>query len=49
MHKDLKPENVMMASARGAPIQDLHVVVVDFGLAQMSSPPLRALSSWFRT
>lgn len=38
MHKDLKPENVMMASARGAPIQDLHVVVVDFGLAQMSRP-----------
>lgn len=38
MHKDLKPENVMMSSAKGAPIQDLHVVVVDFGLAQMLSP-----------
>eukprot|EP00434_Breviolum_minutum_P026310 symbB.v1.2.023253.t2/scaffold2112.1/size106475/3 len=38
MHKDLKPENVMMSSAKKAPIQDLHVVVVDFGLAQMLSP-----------
>ncbi|CAJ1368948.1 unnamed protein product, partial [Effrenium voratum] len=38
MHKDLKPENVMMSSPRGARIQDLHVVVVDFGLAQMLSP-----------
>lgn len=38
MHKDLKPENVMMSSKKGAPIQDLHVVVVDFGLAQMLSP-----------
>ncbi|CAE7886359.1 CRYZ [Symbiodinium sp. KB8] len=34
MHKDLKPENVMMASPRKAPLEDLHVVVVDFGLAQ---------------
>merc|ERR1719416_371944 len=39
IHKDLKPENVMMSSARGAPVQDLHVVVVDFGLAQMFSNP----------
>mmetsp|Transcript_17525 Transcript_17525/g.48045 ORF Transcript_17525/g.48045 Transcript_17525/m.48045 type:complete len:976 (-) Transcript_17525:25-2952(-) len=35
VHKDLKPENVMMSSARGAPIQDTHVVVVDFGLSEM--------------
>jgi len=39
IHKDLKPENVMMSSARGAPIQDTHVVVVDFGLAEMFSNP----------
>jgi hypothetical protein len=25
MHKDLKPENVMMSSAKGAPIQDIPV------------------------
>jgi len=37
MHKDLKPENVMMASPRKAPLEDLHVVVVDFGLAQWLS------------
>lgn len=39
IHKDLKPENVMMASPKDAPTQDLHVVVVDFGLAQMFSSP----------
>ncbi|CAK0806687.1 unnamed protein product [Prorocentrum cordatum] len=37
IHKDLKPENVMMSSPRGAPTSQLHVVVVDFGLAQMFS------------
>lgn len=37
IHKDLKPENVMMSSAKGAPLEELHVVVVDFGLAQMFS------------
>lgn len=37
IHKDLKPENVMMSSPRTAPWQDLHIVVVDFGLAQMFS------------
>lgn len=39
IHKDLKPENVMMSSPRDAPVADLHVVVVDFGLAQMFSSP----------
>jgi len=57
MHKDLKPENVMLSSAKGAPVQDLHVVVVDFGLAQMLSstgrgseiagtPPFMAPEVW---
>lgn len=40
IHKDLKPENVMMSSAKGAPVEDTHVVVVDFGLAQMFSGPM---------
>jgi len=35
IHKDLKPENIMMGSEKGAPLQDLHIVVVDFGLAEM--------------
>ncbi|CAK0831948.1 unnamed protein product [Prorocentrum cordatum] len=39
IHKDLKPDNVMMASPKGAPVQDLHIVVVDFGLAQMFGSP----------
>jgi len=39
IHKDLKPENVMMSSPKTAPVQDVHVVVVDFGLAQMFSHP----------
>lgn len=39
IHKDLKPENVMMVSPRGAQIKDVHVVVVDFGLAEMFADP----------
>lgn len=39
IHKDLKPDNVMMSSPKGAPVQDLHIVVVDFGLAQMFGSP----------
>ncbi|CAK0792985.1 unnamed protein product [Prorocentrum cordatum] len=39
IHKDLKPENVMMCSPRDAPVQDMHVVVVDFGLAEVFSHP----------
>jgi len=35
IHKDLKPENIMMGSEKGAAVQDLHIVVVDFGLAEM--------------
>mmetsp|Transcript_42598 Transcript_42598/g.84298 ORF Transcript_42598/g.84298 Transcript_42598/m.84298 type:complete len:964 (+) Transcript_42598:94-2985(+) len=60
IHKDLKPENVMMSSAKGAPLQDVHVVVVDFGLAQMfegdmargteiaGTPPFMAPEVWAR-
>jgi serine/threonine protein kinase len=36
IHKDLKPENVMLSHARGN-LQDTHTVVVDFGLAEMFS------------
>eukprot|EP00927_Polykrikos_kofoidii_P006312 TRINITY_DN12562_c0_g1_i1.p1 TRINITY_DN12562_c0_g1~~TRINITY_DN12562_c0_g1_i1.p1 ORF type:complete len:888 (+),score=126.11 TRINITY_DN12562_c0_g1_i1:116-2779(+) len=39
IHKDLKPENIMMSSPREAPIDDTHVVVVDFGLAEMFANP----------
>lgn len=39
IHKDLKPENVMLSSPRDAPLQDLHVVVVDFGLAEVFANP----------
>lgn len=58
IHKDLKPENVMMSSPRTAPVQDLHVVVVDFGLSQMfgnstdrgteiaGTPPFMAPEVW---
>lgn len=34
IHKDLKPENVMLLSPKGAPVENLHVVVVDFGIAE---------------
>jgi len=58
IHKDLKPENVMMSSAKGARVEDVHVVVVDFGLAQMfegdmergteiaGTPPFMAPEVW---
>jgi len=39
IHKDLKPENVMMSSPKGSPVEDVHVIVVDFGLAQIFSGP----------
>jgi calcium-dependent protein kinase len=43
IHKDLKPENVMMSTAKDArgyaPTSEMHVVVVDFGLAEVFSDP----------
>jgi len=39
IHKDLKPENVMMLSPKGAPTESLHVVVVDFGIAEAFTGP----------
>eukprot|EP00929_Paragymnodinium_shiwhaense_P117940 TRINITY_DN8942_c0_g1_i1.p1 TRINITY_DN8942_c0_g1~~TRINITY_DN8942_c0_g1_i1.p1 ORF type:complete len:869 (+),score=198.61 TRINITY_DN8942_c0_g1_i1:130-2736(+) len=39
IHKDLKPENVMLSTSKGTPIEEMHVVVVDFGLAEMFDNP----------
>jgi len=39
IHKDLKPENVMLSTTRDTPVQDMHVVVVDFGLSEMFQCP----------
>jgi len=39
IHKDLKPENVMMSTKE---FQDVHVIIVDFGLAEMFSSTQRA-------
>mmetsp|Transcript_123952 Transcript_123952/g.246782 ORF Transcript_123952/g.246782 Transcript_123952/m.246782 type:complete len:781 (-) Transcript_123952:43-2385(-) len=39
IHKDLKPENVMLSTPKGTKVEDMHVVVVDFGLAEMFSHP----------
>ncbi|CAJ1394173.1 unnamed protein product [Effrenium voratum] len=36
IHKDLKPENVMLSTTRDTPVDEMHVVVVDFGLAEAS-------------
>lgn len=35
IHKDLKPENVMLSTTRDTPVAEMHVVVVDFGLAEV--------------
>jgi len=35
VHKDLKPENIMLLTPADTPAPDIHVVVVDFGLAEM--------------
>jgi len=37
IHKDLKPENIMLASRNT--VEKIHVVVVDFGLAEVFSDP----------
>lgn len=39
IHKDLKPENVMLSTPRHTPVQDMHVVVVDFGLSEVFAHP----------
>jgi len=39
IHKDLKPENVMLSTGRETDVQDVHVVIVDFGLAEMFAHP----------
>merc|ERR1719247_3133437 len=39
VHKDLKPENVMIATPKGTPLEQMHVVVVDFGLSEVFSNP----------
>merc|ERR1719215_566139 len=39
IHKDLKPENVMLSTPRDTAVQDMHVVVVDFGLAEIFENP----------
>jgi len=39
IHKDLKPENVMLSTPRETNVQDMHVVVVDFGLSEMFDQP----------
>lgn len=39
IHKDLKPENVMMSTERDTPVAEMHVVVVDFGLSEVFSDP----------
>uniref|UniRef100_A0A7S1F6F9 non-specific serine/threonine protein kinase n=1 Tax=Noctiluca scintillans TaxID=2966 RepID=A0A7S1F6F9_NOCSC len=58
IHKDLKPENVMMTSEKKSRIQDVHAVVVDYGLAEMfrsefdrskevaGTPPFMAPEVW---
>jgi serine/threonine protein kinase len=59
IHKDLKPENVMMSSEGGFG-QETHIVVVDFGLSEMfdtasdrkqeisGTPPFMAPEVWNR-
>jgi len=39
VHKDLKPENVMMSTPPNTPVEDIHVVVVDWGLAEVFMNP----------
>lgn len=39
IHKDLKPENVMLSTPRETSVHDIHIVVVDFGLAEMFCHP----------
>jgi calcium-dependent protein kinase len=58
IHKDLKPENVMMANEKGVPLPEIHCTVVDFGLAEVfkcsqerlkevaGTPPFMAPEVW---
>lgn len=39
IHKDLKPENVMLSTSKATPVEEMHVVVVDFGLSEVFSHP----------
>jgi calcium-dependent protein kinase len=39
VHKDLKLENVMLATPKDTPLDAMHVVVVDFGLSEVFSTP----------
>lgn len=39
VHKDLKPENVMLSTPKGTPLHAIHVVLVDFGLSECFSSP----------
>jgi len=39
IHKDLKPENVMLSTPKDTPLEAMHVVVVDFGLSEVFSGP----------
>lgn len=39
VHKDLKTENIMISTPKGTPLNDIHVVVVDFGLSEVFSSP----------
>lgn len=39
IHKDLKPENVMLSTDKHVHVRAMHVVVVDFGLAEVFENP----------
>lgn len=39
IHKDLKPENVMLSTEKHTPVEQMHVVIVDFGLSEMFLHP----------
>lgn len=39
IHKDLKPENVMVSTAKDKPVSEMHVVIVDFGLSEVFTHP----------
>jgi len=39
IHKDLKPENIMLSTDKDVPMEEMHVVIVDFGLSEVFSKP----------